>query len=413
MNCNDILIRIIRLGTTLPVVLLLAHACLATPQYRVLHSFTGPPDGGGVYSGVVFDANGNLYGATTGGGADDSGTVFKLKPQPDGEWSESILHSFPHGGSDGQQPSGTLIVDAAGNLYGTTELGGANQHGTAFAMTRSRSGWAFELLYSFCAEPNCTDGGSVIAGLVAGPDGNLYGATNTVFELSPGPDDWNETVLYTFCAKWGCTDGGGPMASMILNKGNLYGTTRAGGAYKVGTVFKLKHLPDGTWTERVLHSFFSFLTDGQLPGAGQLAMDEVGNLYGTTTQGGAHGCGPVGCGTVFKLTRQPSGHWKETILHNFRPGKGGYSPQAGVVFDKAGNLYGTAGSGGTECDCGVVYKMSLKPDNTWTYSVLHRFTGYDGAIPGANLILDDEGNLYGTTIAGGPGGYGVVFKIAP
>lgn len=156
-----------------------------------------------------------------------------------------------------------------------------------------------------------------------------------------------------------------------------------------------------------------FPNDGKVPRVGALAFDREENLYGTTQQGGKNICGPVHCGTIFRLSRQPNGHWKETILHNLKLGKGGYWPGAGVVVDGAGNLYGTTLYGGTECDCGVVYKLAPNPDGSWTYTVLHRFTGYDGAEPDANLILDDQGNLYGTTATGGPGGAGVVFKVTP
>jgi uncharacterized repeat protein (TIGR03803 family) len=361
---------------------------------------------------VVSDEKGNLYGTTIHGGVYSYGTVFKLKPQPDGYWTERIIHSFKDD-PDGQQPFNSLIFDGPGKLYGTATLGGAQHGGTFFGMTLGRGGWMFDLLYTFCSQPSCSDGSGPQGSLAADTAGKLYGTAFNVFELTSGPDGWSERALYDFCSQPNCTDGRGPRAGVILDaNGNLYGTTGSGGTYNVGTVFKLRHMPDGTWQERVLHSFFSFPTDGQIPGVGQLAFDGLGNLYGTTIQGGNHACGLAGCGTVFKLTRQPNGHWKETILHNFKPGKSGNGPWAGVVFDSAGNLYGTTGYGGTDCDCGVIYKLVPNPDGTWTYSVLHRFKGNDGAFPNANLIFDDQGNLYGTTIGGGSG-FGVVFQITP
>jgi uncharacterized repeat protein (TIGR03803 family) len=393
--------------------LILVSASVAAPQYRVLYAFTGGSDGGGVFAGVVFDKNGRLYGTTIGGGAYRYGTVFKLKRQPDGQWAEKVLHNF-NNDPDGQQPVSGLIFDAAGHLYGTATLGGAQHGGTLFEMMPGPGGWTFNVAYTFCSQPSCSDGSGPQGGLALDAAGNLYGTAFNVFELTSEAGGWTESVLYNFCSKPDCIDGYIPYAGLTLDtKGNLFGTTNRGGTYKVGTVFKLRHMPDGTWKERVLHSFFSFPTDGQIPGVGQLVFDSSGNLYGTTVQGGSHGCGAVGCGTVFKLTPQPNGHWKEAILHNFRPGKSGYGPGAGVVFDRAGNLYGTTLYGGTECDCGVVYKLASKPDGTWTYTVLHRFTGHDGAQPGANLILDDQNRLYGTAITGGPGGYGVVFQITP
>jgi uncharacterized repeat protein (TIGR03803 family) len=244
--------------------------------------------------------------------------------------------------------------------------------------------------------------------------GNLYGTAGVAFELTETPGGWTESVLYTFCSKPDCIDGYLPYAGLILDaKGNLFGTTEAGGAYGSGTVFKVRPLPDGTWQERVLHSFGSFPKDGRGPGVGALALNPAGSLYGTTPGGGKNVCGTNYCGTIFKLTRQPNGHWKETILYHFKKGSSGHGPGAGVVLDSAGNLYGTTIYGGTQCDCGVVYKLAPNGDGTWTYTVLHQFTGFDGAQPDANPILDDKGNLYGTAAIGGPGGAGVVFEVTP
>jgi len=413
----------IRLDVVFVIVLLNLSlvSTASAAQYKVLHAFGTGTDGGGLYSGVAFDRKGNLYGVTSGGGAYGDGTVYKLKPQKDGTWAEKILRSFRNGDPDGQEPDGTLIFDATGNLYGTTQLGGAHHAGTAFEMSPGPAGWTFNVLYDFCALPGCSDSGSTSAGLVMFDAHHLYGVSSTVFELSSDNGVWTENALYTFCSQPDCRDGTGAYAGLIFdNKGNLYGTTSAGGTYPpacpvsggCGVVFKLKPLDDGTWKYRVLHRFAAFPHDGQNPGSGALTLDNAGSLYGTTAHGGTHYC-YGGCGTVFNLTPQPNGHWKETILHNFKKGSGGSGPGAGVVFDKAGNLYGTTVDGGTDCDCGVVYRLSPNPDGTWTYSVLHRFTGYDGAQPAANLILDEQGNLYGTAITGGDGGYGVVFEIKP
>lgn len=301
-----------------------------------------------------------------------------------------------------------LALDLLGTLYGTAALGGTYHGGTVYQMTLGPGGWAFQVLYDFCSQPNCSDGGSPHVGVLLDNTGNLFGTAFNVFQMTPAPGGWTERVLHDFCSEPNCKDGGSPYAGVILDaKGNLYGTTVAGGTYNGGTVFKLKDMPDGSWKHRVLHSFGSFAGDGLLPGSGNLVFDDAGNLYGTTHDGGT--C----CGTVFRLTRQPIGHWKETILHNFKLGKSGRSPNAGVVIDSAGNLYGVTMNGGTDCDCGVVYELSPSPDGTWTYSVLHRFNGYDGFEPAANLILDNQGNLYGTTMFGGPSDGGVVFQITP
>jgi uncharacterized repeat protein (TIGR03803 family) len=421
MPYRRLLAKVPRLLLFLTAASVLICAAWATPQYKVLYGFTGTSDGGGLWGSVVFDKKANLYGTTSGGGAHGQGTVFKLKHQPSGQWTEKVLHSFQID-DDGYSLNGGLTFDPTGDLYGVTTLGGPFGHGTAFQMRPKREGWLLTILYSFCAQPNCSDGGSPYAGPLRDADGNLYGTNGSVYELSPGPGGWTESVLYTFCSDSKCPNGEGPYAGLVLDaKGNLFGTTEYGGIYPpqcpvgngCGVVYKLRHMPDGTWKQRVLHTFASFPNDGVKPAVGALAFDGDGKLYGTTNQGGKNVCDTTYCGTIFRLTRQPNGHWKETILYNFRKGSSGKGPGAGVVIDRAGNLYGTTIYGGTQCDCGVVYKLAPNPDGTWTYTVLHQFTGFDGAQPDANLILDEQGNLYGTTSTGGPGGAGVVFQITP
>jgi len=235
----------------------------------------------------------------------------------------------------------------------------------------------------------------------------------------------------------------GPAAGVIFDgAGNLYGTTISGGigcAYGCGTVYELTPESGGKWKETILHRFDNNGTDGVEPGFGALAMDAAGSLYGTTRGGGLNFCGGVGsrpagtapgrpaassgrtpgpqignCGTIFRLTKDAKGHWKETILYNFATGAPGFGPNSGVVIDTAGNLYGMTMYGGDlGCDCGVVYELSPVPKGQWTYTVLHRFVGSDGAQPDANLILDDEGNLYGTAVTGGQYGGGVAFELTP
>jgi len=395
------------------VPLILSCSCLAAPKYQVLHAFGGEGDGGGLWASVAMDKKGNLYGTTSGGGAYGYGSVFKLKHQPGGEWTQKVLHSFQLNDPDGDEPfSSGVIFDAAGRLYGTTTSGGAYHHGTVFQMTLGPDGWDLSVLYSFCAEPQCSDGGVPWGPLALDSDRDIFGTAFTAYELSPGPDGWTETVLHEFCQQ--CQDGYQPFSGVILDaRGNLYGTTEAGGAHGEGIVFKLKRMPDGTWREHVLHDFPSFSGDGAVPGLGHLVLDSAGNLYGTTFAGGTHRCGNATCGTVFRLTPKPNGHWKETILHEFRKISTGYGATGGVTLDQAGNLYGTTIGGGNQCDCGVIYKLSPNPDGSWTYNVLHNFSGGDGAQPETNLVLDDEGNLYGTAATGGPGGAGVVFELTP
>ena len=385
------------------------------PKYKVLHKFAGS-DGAGPYGGVIADESGNLYGTAAGGGTYGYGTVFELRPGPKGQWTETALYSFhdPYRTSDGGIPYGGVIFDRVGDLYGTTITGGVYHSGTVFKLARGSEGWTETILYSFCPHSGCKDGGSPEAGLTWDGMGNLYGTGGVVFELSRASGVWKEKVLHRFCSWPSCRDGGGASSGLIFDaSGNLYGTTEAGGAYKAGTVYEVRHTPSG-WKEQVLHNFPAFSQDGQVPGAGALVFDTSGNLYGTTSQGGTNICSDIGCGTIFRLRRGSDGRWKETILYDFNPGASGSFPGAGVVMDKAGNLYGTAAYGGSsQCGCGVVYKLAPGSKGKWTYTVLHRFSGGDGAIPAGNLILDDQAGLYGGTVLGGPVNDGVVFELTP
>lgn len=310
---------------------------------------------------------------------------------------EIVLHAFQ--GNDGQYPTADLIADSEGNLYGTTNSYAIDGGGVVFALTKSNS-YAATVLYKFGNYPD----GNNPKGLVRGKRGSLYGTTywggsgasGDVFELAP---DGHKKLLYTFT---GGSDGRYPNAGVIKDKaGNLYGTTIQGGPHVKGVVFKLTK--GAGYTETVLHSFGGG-SDGVQPDAGLIA-DKAGNLYGTTIVGGGTDCSGNGCGTVYKLT--PDG--KETVLYAFRGGNDGRYPYAGVIEDKAGNLYGTAYVGGAS-DNGVVFKLA--PDGTET--VLHSFAGgSDGRNPYAGVIADNAGNLYGTTQYGGARDNGTVFKIAP
>jgi uncharacterized repeat protein (TIGR03803 family) len=397
------------LAFTLTVVvatLMLPPAASAAPKYKILHAFGHGQDGAGAWGSLLFGAKGNLYGTTGGGGTYGYGTAFELMPESKGKWSESILHNFDRNGQDGYDSTGNLLFGGEGILYGTTTYGGAYDYGTVFELTSGSAGWTESLLFSF----DVTDGARPYAGVVMDKNGNLYGTAGYVFELAPGAGGWTETVIYNFPNQG---DGNGPFAGVILDpRGNLYGTTRYGGSYNLGVVYELTPAEGGGWNEQVLHDFCSsgppHCPDGGSPGVGALTMDPSGNIYGTTVGGGC-------CfGTVFRLTPQGDGTWKETILYNFKRGASGSGPGAGVVRDKAGNLYGTTIYGGSpNCGCGVVYKLSPKKNGKWKYTVLHTFIGSDGAQPDANLILDNKGNLYGTAATAGPYGAGVVFEVTP
>lgn len=337
---------------------------------KLRYIFQGGSDGAGPSGQLISDSNGTLYGTTSLGGGgtecsrevDGCGTIFKL--MPDG--TERLLYAF-QGGSDGAYPRGSLLVDGSGNYFGTTPEGGGS-------------------------------GCSARCG--------------AVFELSSGGA---ETVLYAFL---GGSDGGAPNGDLITDsEENLYGTTASGGSFNgslcstdggCGTVFRVA--PDGT--ETALYAFQAG-NDGAFPYAGVL-MDSSENLYGTTTEGGASCTGNTyGCGTVFKVT--PSG--SETVLYSFRGGDDGNSPRATLISDQSGNFYGTTAGGGGNCNCGTVFKLA--PDGT--EAVLYAFQGgTDGLFPFGGLVMDKAGNLYGTTYSGGHDqtcdntekGCGTVFKIS-
>lgn len=422
-------------------------------------------DGEFPYSTLLRDKQGNLYGTTEAGGittqdcAGTCGTVFKLNPPSAGstKWTLDIIHLFK--GPDGDsgystlQPTAALIMDAKGNLYGTAPGGGyflptPNRlflnAGTAFELTPPAPGsrdWGMKVLYKFCSTQECTDGGSPLAGLVMGSDGNLYGTTEmgggtptvggagTVFKLSPpapGSTRWTETVLHSFSD--GDLGGGGPEAGLIMDKqGRLYGTTTYGGARPGGvgggTVFMLSPPGAGStaWTATVLHSF-SGAGDGAKPTAAPLVMDPAGNLYGTTSAGGVSSCagapGP-GCGVVYELSPPGPGStaWTETILHRFRGGADGVAPYAGLLIDNGGNLYGTTYLGGRGGN-GTAYKLSpLVPGGKpLKKSTLYQFGSFDspvGNLPVGGLIEDAEGNFYGAASSGSMHSAGTIYRITP
>ena len=303
---------------------------------------------------LVFDSTKtNLYGTENSGGANGSGSVYELSPATGGSWTATTLYSFQHG-TDGQAPEGGVIFDANGNLYGTTEIGGANNLGTVFELSpNGSSGWTEKILYSFGAYTG--DGQRPEYGsLVFDKQGNLYGVTysggNTnsygvVFELSPQTNGtWSETILHTF-GPAGSSDGSHPTGTLVIDSaGNLYGVTESGGANGDGIVYQLSPGTGGTWTESILHTFNTNGTDGADPLAG-LAMDSKGNLYGTTSQGGTN----LHAGTIYELTPRTGG-WSETILFSFAQSGDniGYYPATSLTPDSSGNLYGVTTEGGPQ-----------------------------------------------------------------
>jgi len=361
--------------------------------FSLLYTFTGKSDGGyGGNAPLLMDKRGNLFGTTLGGGNKNCdpplgcGTVFELDPTG----KESVLYTFNEQYS---VPSG-LVMDGKGNLYGVTEGGGDFGGGDVYTLHVGPNSTR-KILYSFAGG---ADGNGPFS-LVQDNSGNLYGVTvsggaynyGTVFKVDP---HGIETVLYSFS---GGADGQAPESTLLLDgAGNLYGTTVLGGSLGGGTVFKI----DSAGKESVLYSF-SGGTDGARPSNGAMVADAEGNLYGTTSEGGSAGCL---CGVVFKLDTDGNLH----VLHTFTGGDGKYP--TGVILDSAGNLYGTTGAGGKPANSGTVFEL----DPTGKETVLYSFTdGADGAFPEAGLLRDTNGNLYGTTFSGGTYNLGTVFKIAP
>jgi uncharacterized repeat protein (TIGR03803 family) len=402
--------------------ILAAHPCAA--QEKILHNFDPEnEDGLGPYDNrsLVFDSAGNLYGTTNAGGAHDDGTVFELTPKAGGGWIEEVLYSFNFDAGDAAYPYGGLILDSAGNLYGTSN-GGAYGYGTVFELVHTSSGgWTETILHTF--SPNGLDGQAPRASLILDATGNLYGTTQyggangagTVFELTPTEEGWTETILHDFGT--GDKDGIWPYASLILDPGgNLYGTTWEGGANSVGTVFELTPDLSGGWTEKILHSFGDNNSDGAFPYSG-LILDAADNLYGTAYYGGSYNGG-----VVFELVPTASGSWTKKILHNFNNnGTDGHQPFAGLIFDTKGHLYGTTLYGGSgACNdgllgtgCGTVFELTPQAGGHWLETILHDFNnnGTDGIFPYSSPTLDSLGNLFGTTNLGGGYNDGTVYEI--
>jgi uncharacterized repeat protein (TIGR03803 family) len=396
-------------------ILMLAPGAWAQSKYKTLYTFKGGTDGAYPTASLVLDQAGNLYGTTSGGGTHNAGTLFTLIPNSDGSWKEKVLHRFKSG-TDGANPNAGLIFDQAGNLYGTTTSGGTNNTGTVFRLTQNADGnWTERALYTFQHDK----GSSPIAGLIFDLAGDLYGTTEsggtknggTVFKLTPNQNGrWTERVLHNFCSLTNCADGQDSAGSLIFDQtGNLYGATPYGGPLHFqGLVFELTPSTNGSWKEKVLYPFKK--REGGTQPNGGLIFDQAGNLYGTS-QGG--------WGCVFELTPNADGSWEKKVLHQFTGRKDGGNPSAGLTLDGAGNLYGTTALGGNlnYCNgwgCGTVFKLTPNTDGTWTESVLYSFKdGSDGSGPRADVIFDATGNLYGTTAGDGITTFGSVFEITP
>ncbi len=365
----------------------------------VLYNFTGGSDGANPQSHLTSDGAGNFYGTAYEGGV-GAGTVFELSPNGSGGWNETVLHSFSGGlniGPDGAGPSGPVIFDSAGNLYGTTRFGGTDyfycSYGTVFELSPVGASWTETIPFSeSCTQP---DGIAPMNGLIIDRAGNLYGTTlengqisGTVFELSPSGGGWTQRVIYS-----------APTSSGLIMDaaGNIYGATSS-------TVFDLSPNGNGGWNPTIIHTFAGYPYDGTIA-EGTPVLDQFGNLYGTTYEGGIYNRG-----TVYELSRGQNGEWTEKILYSFPGGKNGANPAAGIVFDAAGNIYGTTSLGGST-GRGTVFELAALGGSHYQHIVLWTFNGTDGEGPLGSLILDNASNLYGTTNSGGSSNAGTVFEV--
>ncbi|HWY54581.1 MAG TPA: choice-of-anchor tandem repeat GloVer-containing protein [Terriglobales bacterium] len=446
-----------KLALLVIVVMVASGVSVAEWKEKVLYNFQGGNDGAVPAGGVVFDKQGNLFGATSDGGSGctsgSCGTVFQLVPPVNkgSNWSKNILHNFQ--GQDGSIPEGGVILDAAGNVYGTTAYGGSGPCtlfgstvgcGVVYEMVppKTKNGaWTEKVLYNFLGNK---DGQFPWGDLVFDKSGNLYGATQfgggygscdapfyqhcgTIFKLSPPQTKggkWKEKVLYSF--KNG-KDGANPNGGLIFDQaGALYGTTYSGGSTTncvftgfagCGTVFRLQSTAgEGAWSEQVLYRIKGRPDDGVHPLAG-VTLGTKGDVYGTAIGGGKQEGG-----VVFQLVPpgENGGSWIETVIHAFSlGGDGGASPMGGLIIDGKGNLLGTTNAEGVYFG-GTVFRLGVPGTHgeKWDFGLLYSFKGPpDAQFPAAQLFPDKAGHLYSTTQNGGTGqscqgGCGSVFELA-
>jgi uncharacterized repeat protein (TIGR03803 family) len=374
-------------------------------------------DGSGPWSNaLISDSKGNLYGATSSGGTNSAGMVFEFSPNGSGGYTETILYDFKgQASADGARPYGSLAFDKLGNLFGTTQGGGANNTGTVYELSLKAGVWKEKVIYTFSATG--ADGSIPSAGVTIDKNGALYGtttygganATGTVFQLTKVKNKWTEKVIHSFGA---AGDGTYPYAGVTLDTlGNLYGTTSIGGAGGSGSVYRLT-AANGKWTETVLHSFTGQNGDGSGLYYISLISDAAGNLYGATGFGGTNNTGTV-WELVYSKTKKT---YSEKVLYSFGPigGTDGNYPYGGLVMGKSGTLYGTTEQGGSSPISGTVFELK-KSGKNWTESILHNFIGGagDGQDPSANLLIDAQGNLFGMAQFGGTSNSGIVYEVTP
>ena len=375
----------------------------------IIYSFAGDEDGEYLDTDVEIDAAGNLYGTSVLGGEFGGGTVWQLSPVSGG-WVHTVLYSFT-GGADGGEPYKGVTLDPAGNLYGTAVTGGSGSCeggcGVVYKLTNSGGTWTQTVIHAFTG----ADGSGPGSRVTLDGRGNVYGMTptggadglGTIYQLHPRSNgSWAFRVIHDFT---GGSDGSsGSAGKMVFRGQSLYGAATTGGA-GYGTVFELRPTGTGGWNFRTLYEFQG-APDGSFP-YGALLFDQSGHIYGTTYYGGADGLG-----SIYQLTRTTGGHWSEQILYGFQAGEDGNSSISNLVFDAGGNLYGTTSEGGL--GSGTIFELAPNGNGTWTESLPHLFAGPpDGAFPYAGMVGDGTGIFYGATVHGGTSGEGAIYLFAP
>jgi len=392
------------------VIFVLALTAWASTE-KVLWNFAGGSDGSEPWSNYfISDAKGNLYAATAAGGTYSAGTVFMLSPAG----KQTVLYEFKGSNGDGNAPHGRLAFDAKGNIYGTTQGGGTNGTGTVYKLSpKSGGGWTEKVIYNFSATG--ADGTAPSAGMTFAADGTMYSTTpdggaygaGAVFSLKKTSKGWKQTVIQSLN---GSSTGGFPYEGLMMDAaGNLYGAAPTGGASGQGVIYRLSHTTKG-WVETVLYSFTGQNGDGAGLYWIDLISDKSGNIYGATSFGGTNGTGTV-WELVYSTTKKT---YSESILYEFgTSGSGdGNNPYGGLVMDSKGNLYGTTLYGGPS-NIGTFYKLT-KQGKTWKETILHSFVGAnDGNEPTGNPYIDATGRLYGMTQTGGKSNLGIVYRITP
>lgn len=385
-----------------------AHAQSETVLYNfcsVQVSYTCT-DGGSPASNLTFH-DGNYYGTTLSGGAGNSGygggTVFELSPNGSGGWNETVLYKFCAAANctDGEQPSGPVVFDSVGNLYGTTFEGGSTNClftdgcGTVFELSPVGIGWTETVLYTFCSSGECSDGDFPGGNLFIDATGNLYGQVDSgVFELTPSSGGWTYRLISPNSIN--------SISMLTMDAaGNIFGEASNRTGQQIA--FELSSDGEGGWNFSVLYTF-----SGSSGYWSPLVMDQAGNLYGESQAVGKN------TGRVYELSPGTSG-WTEKVLFAFNydnAAQDGFSLSGGLVLDASGNIYGTTSQGGTY-GLGTVFEVVPVGLGKYEEKVLWSFNGTDGSQPTASPILDSAGNLYGTTRQGGSTGNGVVFEVTP